>query len=91
MVFFSDFLHKRIYYGYSFALHRQVCAIQMGTHNICLYQAVDKKCKLYTGCYLKTTELLDCALIEVCAVRSNTAVHYSMVSDTMQLKDEPPT
>ena len=30
-------------------------AIQMGTHNICLYK-VDKK---YTGCNLKTVELLE--------------------------------
>ena len=45
-------------------------AIQMTTHNICLYKEVDKK---YTGCNLKTTELLDCALIGVCVViRSNT-------------------
>ena len=50
--------------GYSFELHRQVDAIQMGIHNICLYKEVDKK---YTGCNLKT-ELLDCALIGVCAV-----------------------
>ena len=34
------------------------------SHNICLYK-VDKK---YTGCNLKTTELLYCALIGVCAV-----------------------
>ena len=40
-----------------------------GTHNICLYKEVDKK---YTGCNLKTMELLDCALVGVCAViRSN--------------------
>ena len=39
--------------------------IQMGTHNICLYKEADKK---YTGCILKTTKLLDCALIGVCAV-----------------------
>ena len=40
----------------------------MVTHNICLNK-VDKK---YTGCNLKTTELLDCALIRVCVViRSN--------------------
>ena len=32
----------------------------MGTHNVYLYKEVDKK---YTGCNLKTTELLDCALI----------------------------
>ena len=48
----------------------QVDAIQMGTHNMCLYKEVDKK---YTGCNLKTTELLDCALIGVCVViRPNT-------------------
>ena len=40
-------------------------AIQMGTHNICLYKEIDKK---YNGCNLKTMELLDCALIGVCAV-----------------------
>ena len=45
-------------------------AIQMSTHNIRLCKEVKKK---YTGCYLKTTEFLDCALIGVCAViRSNT-------------------
>ena len=41
----------------------------MGTNNICLYKEVDQN---YTGCNLKTTELLDCALIGACAViRSN--------------------
>ena len=66
--FFSDFLYKNICCGFSFELHRQVDAIQMGTDNICLYK-VDKK---YTGCNLKTTELLDCVLIGVCMViRSN--------------------
>ena len=66
LFFFSDFLSN------SFELHQQVDAIQMGTHNICLYKEVDKK---YTGCNLKTTELLDCALIRVCAViRSNTVI-----------------
>ena len=45
----------------------------MGTHNICLYTEVDKK---YTGYNLKTMELLDCALIGVCAViRSNTVMY----------------
>ena len=49
---------------------RQVDAIQMSIHNICLYKEVKKK---YTGCNLKTTEFLDCALIGVYAViRSNT-------------------
>ena len=44
----------------------------MSTHNICLYKEVDKK---YTGCNLKTTELLDYALIGVCVViRSNMVI-----------------
>ena len=48
----------------------QVNAIQMSTHNICLYKEVKKK---YTGCNLKTTEFLHCAIIGICAViRSNT-------------------
>ena len=69
LFFFSWFLYESICCGYSFELHRQVDAIQMGSHNICLYKEVDKK---YTGCNL-ITELLDCALIGVCAViRSNT-------------------
>ena len=47
-------------------------AIQMCTHNIYLYEEVDKK---YTGYNLKTKELLDCALIGVCVViRSNTVI-----------------
>ena len=42
----------------------------MGTHNIFLYKEADKK---YTGCNLKTTEMLDCVLKGVCAViRLNT-------------------
>ena len=51
----------------------------MGTHNICLKKEVDKK---YTGCNLKTTELLDCELIGVCAViRLNTVCcGYSLES-----------
>ena len=59
-----------ICYGYSFQLHQQANAIQMGPHNTCLYNEVDKK---YTSCNLKTTELLECVLIGVCAViRLNT-------------------
>ena len=70
MCVFSNFCYKSICCRYSFELHRQVDAIQMGTHNICLYTEVDKN---YTGCNLKTMELLDCALIGVCAViRLNT-------------------
>ena len=46
----------------------------MGTHNICLYEEVDKN---YTGCNLKTAELPECALIGACAViRSNTVYLY---------------
>ena len=48
----------------------------MNTHKICLYKEVDKN---YTGCNLKTTKLLDCALVGVCAViRSNMAVWKNM-------------
>ena len=47
----------------------------MGTHNICLYKEVDKK---YTCCNLKTTKLLNCALIGVCAViRLNAVTMFS--------------
>ena len=50
---------------------KKVDAIQMVTHNICLY--ILRSRHKYTGCNEKTTELLDCALIRVCAViRSNT-------------------
>ena len=49
----------------------------MGTHNICLYTEVDKT---YTGYNSKTTELLDCVLIGVCAV-----IRANMV-DTFLLK-----
>ena len=72
--FFSNFIYKGICCGYSFELHRQVDAIQMSTHNICLYKEVKKK---YTGCNLKTTEFLDCALIGVCAlIGSNTVIIF---------------
>ena len=76
---FSDFLYKGICYEYSFELHPQVNAIQMSTHNICLYKEVKKK---YIGCNLKTTEFLDCGLIGVCAViRSNTVVAFFSVGN----------
>ena len=66
VIFFSsDFQYKSICCGYPFELHRQVDAIQMGTHNICLYY----------GCNLKTTELPDYAFIGVRAeIRSNTVL-----------------
>ena len=56
-VFLRNFLDKSICRGYP-----QVNAIQMGTHNICFNKEVDKK---YTGCILKTKELVDCAFIGV--------------------------
>ena len=58
----------------------------MSIHNICLYKEVKKK---YTGCNLKTTEFLDCALIGVCAViRSNTVGVFilHMTSKIVKLK-----
>ena len=82
MRFFSDFLYKGICCGYSFELHRQVDAIQMRTHNICLYKKVNKK---YTGCN-KTTEFHECALIGVCAViRSNTVTSYRFLHNDGKL------
>ena len=44
----------------------------MSTHSICFYKVEDKK---RSGCNLKTTEWLDCALIGVFVViRSNTVI-----------------
>ena len=58
----------------------------MGTLNICLYKEVDKK---YTGCNLKTTELLDCALIGVCMViRSNTVESFKVDLDHVVFKQK---
>ena len=87
-IFFPDFLHEGIYCGYSFELHRLVDAIQMSTHKICLYKEVDKK---YTGCNLKTTKLLDCALIgvhECVVIRSNTVCGYPLLSVAMSTLKE---
>ena len=49
----------------------------MGTTScVFITKEVDKK---YTGCCLKTIELLDCALIGVCVViRSNTVLFFGM-------------
>ena len=47
----------------------------MGTHNIYLYKEADKK---YTSCNLRIIELLDCALIGVCAVIKSNTVHESV-------------
>ena len=62
----------------------------MSTHNIYLYKEVERK---YTCCNLKTTELLDCALIGVCVViRSNTVFLYRALSkvDEKVLTQLPP-
>ena len=78
LIFFllTDFLYKSICCGYPFELHRQVDAIQIGTHNICFYKNINKK---YTGCNLTETGLHDCALIGVCAViRSNTVLYSAL-------------
>ena len=40
---FVSGLYKSICCGYSFELHRQVGAIQMDTHTICLYKQVNQK------------------------------------------------
>ena len=68
-IFFSEFLYKSTCCGYSFEVHPEVDAIQMGTHNICLYREIDKS----TLAVIWNLELLDCVLIGVWAViRSNT-------------------
>ena len=44
----------------------------MSTNNLCFYKGVDK---MSTNSNLKTTKLLDCALLRVCAViMSNTVI-----------------
>ena len=66
--FFLILFYKSICCGYSFELHQQVDAIQMCTHNICLYKHDKEVDKKYNGCNPRTTELLDCVLIGVCVV-----------------------
>ena len=70
VISFSDFLYKSVCCRYPFELHRQVDAIQMGTHNTRLYKG-----KNYTDCNLKTTELFECALVGVCAVIRLNIIH----------------
>ena len=53
----------------------------MDSHNIRLYKEVDKK---YTDCNLKTTKLLDCALIWVCAVIRLNMVHFLFLHDSLE-------
>ena len=72
LLFFLIFLTKACVVGSHLNCidKSKVDAIQMGIHNIFLSKEVGKK---YTGCNLKTTLLLGCALIGVCAViRSKT-------------------
>ena len=38
----NAYVYKCICCGYPFELHRQVDAIQMGTHNICIYKEKKK-------------------------------------------------
>ena len=57
----------------------------MSTNNICLYKEVDKK---YTCCILKTTELLDCALIGICAVIRSNTVRMTLESNEHSHKTE---
>ena len=72
ILWYSFELHRQVD---AFELHRQVDAIQMGTHNICLYKEVDNK---YSGCNLKTAELLDCVHIGVCVVIRWNTVFYTI-------------
>ena len=62
---FADFVLLKTYVVGTHLNCIDVDAIQMGTHNICLYKEVDRK---YSDCNLKTTELLDCAFVGVCAI-----------------------
>ena len=53
----------------------------MDTHNICLFKEIDKQ---YTGCNLKITELLVCALIWLCAViRLSAVIRLNTVSTSL--------
>ena len=66
MVFFLIFFIKAYVVGTHLnCINKSMQFTEMGIHNICLPKEVDKK---YTGCNLKTMELLDCTLIGVCAV-----------------------
>ena len=65
-------------------MHRHVDAIQMGTHNICLYKEVDRK---YTGCNLKTMELLDYVLRGVCAILRLTIGIYKVHHNETRFKN----
>ena len=60
----------------------------MSTHNICLYKKVDKK---YTGCNLKTTELLDCVFLGVYAViKSNTVYMVKSIKKLIAVRTTGP-
>ena len=64
----------------------------MGTHLNCInklmqfkwvstiYASVKKQTKKYTGCNLKNTKLLDCALIGVCVLIRSDTVYLGMIT-----------
>ena len=74
----------RNFCGFAFFLIFFIIAYVVGTHLNCIDKSMqfkwvpttyclDKRIQKYAVCNLKITELLDCALIGVCAViRSNT-------------------
>ena len=58
----------------------------MDTYNICLYKEADKE---YTGCSLKTMELLDCALMGVCVVIRLNMVYLKVCYNEPCYKEVP--
>ena len=71
----------------------------MGTHLNCIDKSMQFKwitttyafIKKYTGCYLKTTELLDCAVTGVSAIiRSNTVFNlrpYDIIKSSLNIQN----
>ena len=82
--FFSDFLRKNICSWYSFELPRLVEAFQISTNYICFYKKKNRQ--KYTGCNLKTTKFLDCALIGACAVIRSITI-FIMLLQTFKQAD----
>ena len=57
--------------------HLNCFDLSMSSHNIYFYKEVEKTFKKFTGCHLKTTKLLDCALIGACVIiRLNTVFKF---------------
>ena len=63
--FFWFFLQTHMLWVIIWLSSTSRCNLNVGTHNLYLYKEVDKK---YTGCNLKTIDLLDCELIGICAI-----------------------